>query len=870
MQIGVIMKVQEIRESFISFFKKNDHIKIESSSLIPHNDKTLLFANAGMNQFKEYFTGNETPSSKRATTIQKCVRAGGKHNDLENVGLTARHHTFFEMLGNFSFGDYFKVDAIKMAWSFLTEELKIPKDKLYITVHYSDQEAFDIWEKVVGIPKDRIFKKGDKDNFWEMGEFGPCGPCSEIFYDHGEQHEDKSLVMQKDGDILDDELRYVEIWNLVFMQYEKTIDGRRNLPNPSIDTGMGLERIAAVLQNKYWNYDTDAFTPIISKIESLSGKKYVDPKYQSSIRIISDHIRSATMLITDGITPSNEGRGYVLRRIIRRAVKHVQNLECAGTFLRDLVPVVLETLGKEYPQNKSNQLLAEKFLELEEKKFLETLEIGIKYLNQALETECDNKTLKGSAAFKLYDTYGFPLDLTEIIVKEKGFTVDQKGFEDSMNKRKEESKKSWKGGINDDKSAFFSTLESFGTTEFNNTREKVESKLLDIIELEDCDALIFDKTPFYGEGGGQVGDTGFIFTDNEHILITDTQKPVDGLHAHIVEKGHKLQKNSIYHLQIDINKRKLTERNHSATHLLQSALIEVLGDHVKQSGSMVNSERLRFDFTHMQALTAEEIMKVESLVNMQIQNSINVSSDIMNIKEAQEKGAMALFGEKYGSEVRVLQMGEFSIELCGGTHVKNTSDINLFVISSESSLSTGVRRIEAMTSLVAFTYLKERDQTLKEIELLVNSKDTAVISRVKNSLQEIKNLQKDIKQLEQKVIQANSNDLFSNQVKINDEKSLCIVELDEGADLKSLSDLYIDKNPEGIVLMIMPKKDKLSILLRANKKSSIPCNKILGDSLKVIDGRGGGKPDMAQGSGDPKNLSAFKEHVISTIKSTIS
>ena len=573
------MKVQEIRERFAKFFESKGHEKVASSPLVPINDDTLLFANAGMNQFKDFFTGKATPDYKRAVTIQKVVRAGGKHNDLENVGLTARHHTFFEMLGNFSFGDYFKKEAIEMAWEFLTKELKIPADRLYVTVHTSDDEASDIWEKHIGVSKDRIFRKGDKDNFWEMGDVGPCGPCSEIFYDHGERFATPNFKPGKGQDILDDELRYVEVWNLVFMQFEKDGKGGQiSLPNPSIDTGMGLERIAAVLQGKYWNYDTDAFTPIIQELEKISGKSYTDPKFQTAMRVAADHIRSCTMLITDGVIPSNEGRGYVLRRIIRRAIRHLKELNVPQGTFANLSKVVLNELGTEYPQNKANQSLAEKFLSLEEKKFLETLDTGLKFLEESLKTEVKNKVFSGRSAFKLYDTYGFPLDLTQTILQERGLSVDEGSFNEAMEERKEDSRKSWKGALNLDDKVFFEAKEKHGETKFLGYGQlESTARLLDVLDIgDDKKGLIFDQTPFYAEGGGQVGDTGIAIVAGKELKIFDTQKPVDGLFVHFVETDTNLKTPSEVTLRVDAKKRALTARNHSATHLLQSALIEVL------------------------------------------------------------------------------------------------------------------------------------------------------------------------------------------------------------------------------------------------------------------------------------------------------
>ncbi|TNF29493.1 MAG: alanine--tRNA ligase, partial [Deltaproteobacteria bacterium] len=630
------MKVQEIRDKFSKYFESKGHEKVPSSPLVPLNDDTLLFANAGMNQFKDYFTGKATPDFKRAVTIQKVVRAGGKHNDLENVGLTARHHTFFEMLGNFSFGDYFKKEAIEMAWEFLTVELKLPKDRLYVTVHNSDDEAFEIWEKGIGLSKDRIFRKGDKDNFWEMGDIGPCGPCSEIFYDHGEEHTTPNFKPGPGQDLLDDELRYVEVWNLVFMQYEKDgKGGQKKLPNPSIDTGMGLERIASVLQGKYWNYDTDAFTPIIKELEKISGKSYADAKYQTAMRVAADHIRSCTMLITDGVIPSNEGRGYVLRRIIRRAIRHLRELDVPQGTFASLSKIVLNELGTEYPQNKANQSLAEKFLTLEEKKFLETLDTGLKFLEESLKSDVKNNIFNGRSAFKLYDTYGFPLDLTQIILKEKGIEVDEDSFNQAMEERKEDSRKSWKGSLNLDDKIFFQAKDKCGETKFLGY-EKTEStaKLLEILDLgEGRQGLIFDQTPFYAEGGGQVGDTGVVTISGKDYEIIDTQKPVDGLFVHFVQGAENLKSPLEATLKVNAKKRALTARNHSATHLLQSALIEVLGDHVKQSGSMVNPERLRFDFTHMQSLTQKEIDRVEELVNREILKAQDVTATLTSMDD---------------------------------------------------------------------------------------------------------------------------------------------------------------------------------------------------------------------------------------------
>lgn len=846
------MKTSEIRKRFTDFFIRYNHEKIPSSSLIPEDDPTLLFANAGMNQFKDIFTGKSNPKNKRATTIQKVVRAGGKHNDLENVGFTARHHTFFEMLGNFSFGDYFKSEAIDFAWKFLTEELKIPKDKLYITVHDSDDEARDLWHKEQGVPLDRIFKKGDKDNFWEMGEFGPCGPCSEIFYDHGEAYTDKSLDPKKINDILDDELRYVEIWNLVFMQYEKTPEGQINLPKPSVDTGAGLERIAALMQGVYWNYDTDAFTPIIKKLEEMSGHKYEGDRV-GSFRVIGDHVRSATMLITDGAIPSNEGRGYVLRRIIRRAVRHVRELGLKELTLHQLVPSVFEILGEEYPQNKKEQKLAARYLKDEEAKFLETLDTGMKYLNDALKTEVKDDTFSGAVAFKLYDTYGFPKDLTEVILQEKNLKLDEAAFDIAMEEQKARSKASWKGAVIDDshKKIFFEIKEKHGANTFLGYEfTEAEGELLFAEKVGDNYAVVFEQTPFYGESGGQAGDHGTIRTDDGDIQVFDSQKPVEDLIVLFVDKLDGLKVGKSYWQKIDTEKRELTKRNHSATHLMQSALIEVLGEHIKQAGSHVDENRLRFDFTHNKGLTEDEYEKVEVIVNKMINDSHEVVPQVMPIEEARNSGAIAMFGEKYGNDVRVVKMGSASTEFCGGTHVDNTKEIGIFKLLSESSLSSGVRRIEALTSKGAIKYLNDRSYNLWEIENAVKTKGQAAVNSVKQLQDQVKNLNKEIKALEQKIESTQSKSLFDNAEKIGN-LDIVVTKAPDNANLRSLSDAFVSKYENGVLVLYGQSKGKLGALVRKSKNvQGIHCGNILRESLAAVDGKGGGRDDMAQGSAD--------------------
>ncbi len=914
------MEAKIIRSKFIEFFEERGHTKVASSSLIPHNDPTLLFANAGMNQFKDYFTGREVPPYPRAVTVQKCVRAGGKHNDLENVGFTARHHTFFEMLGNFSFGDYFKSEAINFAWKFLTEELKIPKDKLYVTVHESDDEAKELWIKEQNIPEDRIFKMGDKDNFWEMGDTGPCGPCSEIFYDHGEKY--------ASGDFdhpMKDEERCVEVWNLVFMQYEKHKDGTRtDLPKPSVDTGAGLERLAAVMQNVHWNYDTDLFSSFFNKLEELSGKKYSDPQYSNSFRVIADHLRSSTMLITDGAMPSNEGRGYVLRRIIRRAVRHANELSLTESSLYKLVPVVFEALGEEYTENKVNQVLAEKSLKQEEDKFRTTLSNGLKILNESIE-QLKVKTLPGDVAFKLYDTYGFPLDLTETILQEKDISVDIEGFEKLMSERVEQSKKNQKFHADaNDLQIFYSIKEKNGETSFTGYDTlKDEGTLIAKEKFGDGFALVFDKTPFYGESGGQVGDKGTI---NDSIKVLDTQKPIDNFHVHLVEDADELEVGSTYTLKVDKELRNRTIRNHSATHLLQAALIKTLGSHIKQAGSYVNEDMLRFDFTHDSGLSDEEIAKTEELVNSEIKAAIPVKDQIMKKDEAVKAGAMALFGEKYGDDVRVVQMGGFSTELCGGTHVENTSEISLFKIYTESALAAGVRRIIAYTSDKAKSYQEELNEILKQVTLITNAKaskrkgnevselaklfsttPTAIPTRLTDTINELMNIEKENNKLEKELGISISKSLVEElkmdnnkdevqkvsgfiklkktlnkiNISLKDQKRssqsvdlfvdpiglkscrLFVTKIDSSPkELRKVSDNFIDKFPKDVLFLYTHTDDKFAFILRTNKSNKeTNLSKLTKDIFSKIEGRGGGKPDMTQGSAQISDYDTFLNHL---------
>lgn len=843
------LKGHEIREKFAQFFIKHQHKKISSSALIPQNDPTLLFANAGMNQFKDYFTGMNQAKDKRAVTIQKCVRAGGKHNDLENVGFTARHHTFFEMLGNFSFGDYFKKEAIAFAWEFLTKELAIDKDKLLITVHESDDEARDIWHKQEQVPLNRIFKMGDKDNFWEMGEFGPCGPCTEIFYDHGEKYTDGNYDPNFP---LKDEGRFVEIWNLVFMQFEKSAEGIKSLPKPSVDTGAGLERITAAMQGVYWNYDTDLFQGIIKKIEEISGKSYVDKKYSSNMRVIADHVRSAVMLISDGALPSHEGRGYVLRRIIRRGVRHLNELGLSQPSMHLLVPAVIEIMSLEYTDLKSNQSHVEKTLLREEASFRETLSSGLKILNEeiALMKSKKQQTLSGLVAFKLYDTFGFPVDLTETILREQNLSLDSKGYQESMDKQKQNSKihSQFKAQLPDTK-VFFDIKQKYGDTKFLGYDQlTATSKVVAVIEQDKYKFFATEQTPFYAESGGQVSDQGSVKTkDGSSFDILDVQAPVEGLTIHYVDAKIQLKMGDVVELTVKSTTRDQTTKNHSATHLLQAALIKTLGPHVKQSGSSVHCDRLRFDFTHSEAVKKQELEKVELLVNQAINQGLAVQCQSMNKEEAVKKGAMALFGEKYGDVVRVISMGDFSTELCGGTHVRNTKDIQLFTILAESSLSAGVRRIEATTGEGAFHYLKHRSQVLSELENLLSSNESQLKLKIQNLMDDVKVKNKELESLKQKSQVSNAASLFTSFEVIKNIEFYHVEAPAKDSDLRTLSDVFLQQKPKGVLYILKNEDTKVSFILRAQKTTTFDFAK-LAKKLSSFGARAGGKNDMIQGS----------------------
>jgi alanyl-tRNA synthetase len=866
--------LNEIRSTFLEYFEKNDHKIVESSNLVPNNDPTLMFANSGMVQFKNVFTGLEKRDYVRATTSQKCVRAGGKHNDLENVGYTPRHHTFFEMLGNFSFGDYFKEKAIHYAWNLITKDFGIDKNRLYVTVFHEDDEAFNFWKKIAGFSNDRIIRISTSDNFWSMGETGPCGPCSEIFYDHGD-HLKGGLpgTPEEDGD------RFIEIWNLVFMQYEQVSkDKRINLPKPSVDTGMGLERIAALLQGTHDNYETDHFKKIIQSTSEIVKQK-PDQKNLSSFRVIADHLRASSFLIAEGVLPSNEGRGYVLRRIMRRGMRHSHLLGSKEPVFYNLFETLKNEMSGNYPELLRAESLIKETLKMEEEKFLVLLDRGIKILND--EISKIDKVLPGEVAFKLYDTYGFPLDLTEDILRNKSMSIDTQKFQSLMTESKELAKKNWKGsGDAAVEDMWFGIKDKLGPTEFlgyeNNQAQGVIKLLLkdnkEVSSLSEGDEglIIVNQTPFYGESGGQVGDTGEIIRDDFKFEVSDVQKKLGDLFVHygkVISGSIKLDQD--VELKIDVNRRNDTRAYHSATHLLHESLRRVLGDHVTQKGSLVEPERLRFDFSHMKPISNEEVGKIENYVNEMVHKKSEVKTRIMTPKEAVENGALALFGEKYGEEVRVLSMGDegdkyFSTELCGGTHVKNTGDIGKFKIISQSSIAAGVRRIEALRDKQLEEYLKNKEKQLnlsseKNDEIVKDLSDQITSLGGKPSLNEedqkilIKNL---TKQLETLSVNSILNDKSKNI--INDQKVNNInIRFQKVSDLppkelRKLVDHGKKDLGEGIVIVFASKDDKVGIAVGVTEKLTEKYDAVnfVKVGSEIIAGKGGGgRKDFAQAGG---------------------
>lgn len=870
------MKSSEIREAFLSYFEQQGHARLASSSLVPGNDPTLLFTNAGMVQFKDVFLGEDQRSYSRATTSQRCVRAGGKHNDLENVGYTARHHTFFEMLGNFSFGDYFKQDAIKFAWTFLTSEewLGIDKDKLLVTVYADDDEAYEIWVEGMGVPADRVIRIGDNkgakyasDNFWSMGDTGPCGPCTEIFYDHGpEIAGGPPGTPEEDGD------RFIEIWNNVFMQFNRSEDGTMTpLPKPSVDTGMGLERIAAVMQGVHSNYEIDLFQNLLTAAGAVLN---ISDTTQTSLRVIADHIRSCAFLVVDGVLPSNEGRGYVLRRIIRRAIRHGNKLGASEPFFHKLVAPLAKEMGEAYPELVKLQAQVEKVLLAEEQQFAKTLDQGMRILEQDLEGLKGNQ-IPGETIFKLYDTYGFPYDLTGDIARERGLSLDEKGFELAMDAQRERARSAsnFKMQLADD-------LEIEGSTSFTGYSElSAQCEVVALLkegqpvnQLSDSEqgVVVLSETPFYGESGGQVGDCGTMQSANAHFDVTDTTKASDHhLHHGVVTQG-VISIGDKLDVQVDASVRAATALNHSATHLLHAALREVLGDHVQQKGSLVNSQRLRFDFSHFEAVTPEQLGQIEQRVNEQIRLNTDVITTETDIDSAREQGVMMLFGEKYGDRVRVLNMGDgYSVELCGGTHVVRTGDIGFIRIVSESGIAAGVRRIEAVTGQAALNVVNETEQCLTQIAGLVKSNKESLVSKVQVLLDSNRQLEKELAQLKAKLASAAGSDLAGQAETVNGVTVLA-VEL-EGADSKSLRDTMDQlKNKLGsaVILLATADGDKVSLVAGVTKDltDTYKAGALMKTVAAIAGGKGGGRPDMAQGGGNnpqaiPEVLAAAKSWV---------
>ncbi len=851
------MTSAQLRRAFLDYFASKDHQVVASSSLIPGNDPTLLFTNAGMVQFKDVFLGQDQRSYKRAVTSQRCVRAGGKHNDLENVGYTARHHTFFEMLGNFSFGDYFKREAIAFAWEFLTEVVKLPKEKLWVTVYATDDEAFDIWTQEIGVPVERAIRIGDNkgapyasDNFWAMGDTGPCGPCTEIFYDHGDH-----IWGGPPGSPDEDGDRFIEIWNNVFMQFNRHADGRMEpLPKPSVDTGMGLERIAAILQNVHSNYEIDTFQGLIKAAASIIGVTDLDHK---SLRVIADHIRSCSFLVADGVMPGNEGRGYVLRRIIRRAVRHGNQLGAKGIFFSKLVAELAAQMGEAYPELVEKQAIIEKVLRMEEEQFGKTLERGLLLLNDALAQLGESTEIPGEVAFKLYDTYGFPLDLTSDVARERGFSVDQAGFEAAMEAQRKRAQQASNFGADYNQALTSDKVTDFtGYTDIHGNATVVEilrdgAAVTSLIDGQQA-LIILDQTPFYAESGGQTGDAGVLkLADGGVFTVTDTVK-VGKAFAHKGVLAGALQLNDRVEAVIDHQRRDAIKKNHSATHLLHAALRQLLGEHVTQKGSLVGPERLRFDFSHFEAVKADEIRALEVLVNQQIQQNHEVTTRLMNLDAAKAAGAMALFGEKYDDDVRVLSMGEFSTELCGGTHVARTGDIGLFKIVVESGIAAGVRRIEAVTGAGAIAHLHKLEQQSQQVAVLLKGDVMSIAERVMQTLDKSKQLEKELEQLKAKMASAAGASLLDQVVQINGVKVL-VANL-PGADSKAFRTMVDElkvKLGSGIVLLATAAEGKVSLIAGVTKDltDKVQAGALIGWAAEQVGGKGGGKPDLAQAGG---------------------
>lgn len=848
----------EIRQAFLDFFHTKGHQIVQSSSLVPNNDPTLLFTNAGMNQFKDVFLGLDKRPYTRATTAQRCVRAGGKHNDLENVGYTARHHTFFEMLGNFSFGDYFKHDAINFAWELLTgkEWFNLPKEKLWVTVYATDDEAYNIWKDEVGVPAERIIRIGDNkgaqyasDNFWQMGDTGPCGPCTEIFFDHGDHiWGGPPGSPEEDGD------RYIEIWNIVFMQFNRQSDGTLEpLPKPSVDTGMGLERITAVLQHVNSNYDIDLFRKLIADVAKVTG---ADDLTSKSLRVIADHIRSCAFLICDGVIPSNEGRGYVLRRIIRRAVRHGYMLGAKDTFFYKLVAPLIDVMGSAGEELARQRVMVEKVLKSEEEQFARTLERGLQLLDDELAS-LTGDTLSGEAAFRLYDTYGFPLDLTADVCRERNLKVDEAGFEAAMEEQRRRARENSGFGADYNSLIKVDKRSDFSGYDHNEQAATIvalykEGQPVTELNAGDEGLVILDKTAFYAESGGQVGDTGVLSSNDAQFSVLDTQKYGQAIgHAGRVDSG-KLTVNHKITAKIDEERRNAIRLNHSATHLMHAALRQVLGEHVSQKGSLVNDKYLRFDFSHFEAMTPAQIREVEALVNAEIRKNEPVVTELMDLEEAKAKGAMALFGEKYDERVRVLSMGDFSTELCGGTHAARTGDIGLFRIISESATAAGIRRIEAVTGSGALESVNQQSDALSAVAQLVKSDEAGVSEKVKAALDKIRTLEKELQQLKEQQAAQESSSMTKDAVSVNGVK-LLVKQLTnaEPKMLRTMVDDLKNQLSSGIIVLSTISDDKVSLIAGVTKDltGKVNAGELVAFIAEQIGGKGGGRPDMAQAGG---------------------
>ncbi|MBN3965844.1 MULTISPECIES: alanine--tRNA ligase [Pseudomonas] len=851
------MKSAEIREAFLRFFEEQGHTRVASSSLIPGNDPTLLFTNAGMNQFKDCFLGQEKRAYTRATSSQKCVRAGGKNSDLENVGYTARHHTFFEMLGNFSFGDYFKHDAITFAWTFLTGVLKLPKEKLWVTVYASDDEAYDIWTKEIGVPVERMIRIGDNkgapyasDNFWTMGDTGPCGPCTEIFYDHGDHiWGGPPGSPEEDGD------RYIEIWNNVFMQFNRTADGVLHpLPAPSVDTGMGLERISAVMQHVNSNYDIDLFKNLLKASAEAIGCENGD---QSSLKVVSDHIRSCGFLIADGVLPSNEGRGYVLRRIIRRACRHGNKLGATGSFFYKIVAALVAEMGEAFPELKKQQGNIERVLKAEEEQFSKTLEHGLKILEQDL-LELKGTVVPGDVVFKLYDTYGFPMDLTADIARERNLTVDEAGFEREMEAQRVRARSASSFGLDYNTLVKVDVATEFTGYKATSGSAKIvaiykDGQSVDVLSEGQEAVVVLNQTPFYAESGGQIGDCGFLQAGEARFDVRDTTKTGGAFLHHGVLASGSLTIGAPVETHVDAEVRHATALNHSATHLLHAALRQVLGEHVQQKGSLVDSQRLRFDFSHFEAIKPEQLKALEDIVNAEIRKNSAVETEETDIETAKQKGAMALFGEKYGDNVRVLSMGgAFSVELCGGIHANRTGDIGLLKIISEGGVASGVRRIEAVTGAAALAYLNAAEEQLKEAANLVKGSRDNLIDKLSAVLERNRLLEKQLEQLQAKAASAAGDDLSASALDVKGVKVLAVrLDGQDGKALLALVDQLKNKLGRAVILLGSVHEEKVVLVAGVTKDltGQLKAGDLMKQAAAAVGGKGGGRPDMAQGGG---------------------